>query len=79
MTFISYLTNITFEHGAVKTLGAEMDALGMKRPLIVTDRGLVAAATSPRSVTINGRFMPSASISAPSVFTAPCSKVMLVR
>ena len=43
MTFISYLTNITFEHGAVKTLGAEMDALGMKRPLIVTDRGLVAA------------------------------------
>ena len=39
MTFISYLTNITFEHGAVKTLGAEMDALGMKRPLIVTDRG----------------------------------------
>lgn len=43
MTLISYLTNITFEHGAVKTLGAEMDALGMKRPLIVTDRGLVAA------------------------------------
>jgi len=43
VTFISYLTNITFEHGAVKTLGAEMDALGMKRPLIVTDRGLVAA------------------------------------
>lgn len=43
MTLISYLTNITFEHGAVKTLGAEMDALGMQRPLIVTDRGLVAA------------------------------------
>ena len=43
MTMISYLTNITFEHGAVKTLGAEMEALGMKRPLIVTDRGLVAS------------------------------------
>lgn len=43
MTLISYLTNITFDHGAVKTLGAEMEALGMKRPLIVTDKGLVAA------------------------------------
>lgn len=43
MTMISYLTNITFEHGAVKTLGAEMDAFGMKRPLIITDKGLVAA------------------------------------
>lgn len=43
MTQISYLTNITFEHGALKTLGAELDALGVKRPLIVTDRGVVAA------------------------------------
>jgi len=43
VTLISYLTNITFDHGAVKTLGAEMEALGMKRPLIVTDKGLVAA------------------------------------
>lgn len=43
MTLISYLTNITFDHGAVKTLGSEMEALGMKRPLIVTDKGLVAA------------------------------------
>lgn len=43
MTLISYLTNITFDHGAVKTLGAEMDSLGMKRPLIVTDKGLMAA------------------------------------
>lgn len=43
MTQISYLTNITFEHGAVATLAAELEALGIRRPLIVTDRGVIAA------------------------------------
>ena len=43
MTAISYLTNITFDHGAVETLADDLRAFGVSRPLIVTDRGIVAA------------------------------------
>ncbi|HEY8567358.1 MAG TPA: iron-containing alcohol dehydrogenase [Beijerinckiaceae bacterium] len=43
MTDITYLTSIKFEHGAVEALPAELQALGMKRPLLVSDRGLAAA------------------------------------
>ena len=43
MTDITYLTSIKFDHGAVAGLPAELAALGVKRPLLVSDRGLEAA------------------------------------
>lgn len=41
MAVISYLTKIQFDFGAIKLLADEMKALGIKRPLIVTDKGIV--------------------------------------
>ncbi|WP_108658670.1 iron-containing alcohol dehydrogenase [Acuticoccus kandeliae] len=40
---INYLTKIRFGVGAIRELSEELTALGIERPLIVTDRGLVAA------------------------------------
>ncbi|WP_421693913.1 iron-containing alcohol dehydrogenase [Aestuariivirga sp.] len=42
MSTISYLTRIEFGEGQVSRLQEFLDALGVKRPLICTDRGLVA-------------------------------------
>ncbi|MFN3764283.1 MAG: iron-containing alcohol dehydrogenase [Aliihoeflea sp.] len=43
MSLITYLTRIQFESGAIKLLGDELKLLGVSRPLIVTDRGIVEA------------------------------------
>lgn len=43
MALITYLTKIQFDHGAVSLLADELHALGVSRPLIVTDRGVHAA------------------------------------
>ena len=43
MSLITYLTRIQFDHGAVGLLREEMDLLGVSRPLIVTDKGIVNA------------------------------------
>lgn len=43
MGLINYLTKIQFEFGAVGLLAEELKALGVSRPLIVTDAGIVAA------------------------------------
>jgi alcohol dehydrogenase class IV len=43
MALIQYLTRIQFDYGAIDTLAAELALIGAKRPLIVTDRGVVAA------------------------------------
>ncbi|SMF07107.1 Alcohol dehydrogenase, class IV [Tistlia consotensis] len=43
MTPILYLTRILFDFGALKVLAEELAALGVTRPLLVTDRGIVAA------------------------------------
>lgn len=40
---ISYLTRIEFEEGARRQLGAHAASVGIKKPLIVTDKGIVAA------------------------------------
>ena len=45
---ITYLTTILFDHGAVRHLAAEMKAVGITRPLLVTDRGVVAAGVAGR-------------------------------
>ena len=43
MALITYLTRIQLDHGALALLGEEMAALGITRPLVVTDRGIVHA------------------------------------
>lgn len=43
MALINYLTKIQFDHGAVSLLGEELGALGVDRPMIVTDRGIRGA------------------------------------
>ena len=43
MALITYLTRIQFDFGALKLLEAELQLLGMRRPLIVTDKGVIAA------------------------------------
>jgi len=59
MTVISYLTTINFDHGAIETLADELKAVGITRPLIVTDKGIAAAgilgqvrATLPNSLPV---------------------------
>jgi 4-hydroxybutyrate dehydrogenase len=42
MPTITYLTTIQFDFGVVKILGDEAKAVGISRPLVVTDKGLVA-------------------------------------
>lgn len=43
MSLITYLTRIQFERGAVKLLAEELALLNVDKPLIVTDKGVVAA------------------------------------
>ncbi len=43
MALITYLTRIQFDFGALNLLAEELKLLGMKRPLIATDKGVVAA------------------------------------
>jgi len=43
MALITYLTRIQFDFGALKLLESELQLLGVRRPLIVTDKGVIAA------------------------------------
>jgi 4-hydroxybutyrate dehydrogenase len=43
MALITYLTRIQFDFGALQLLDAELQLLGIRRPLIVTDKGVIAA------------------------------------
>lgn len=43
MATINYLTTIQFDFGAVKLLPTELERLGIRRPLLVTDKGVRAA------------------------------------
>ena len=43
MALINYITQIQFEFGAVGLLRQECERIGIRRPLIVTDRGVKAA------------------------------------
>ena len=43
MATITYLTTIQFDFGALRLLPAELQRLGIRRPLLVTDRGVVGA------------------------------------
>ena len=48
MALINYLTRIQIDFGALALLSAELDTIGMRRPLIVTDKGLVALGLTER-------------------------------
>jgi len=50
MAFIYYVTQIQFEHGAIKLLRQECDRIGITRPLIVTDPGVKAAGILQRAL-----------------------------
>lgn len=43
MALITYLTTIRFGAGTLAELPEDLDALGLRRPLVVTDRGVAAA------------------------------------
>ncbi|MBP0589523.1 iron-containing alcohol dehydrogenase [Paraburkholderia sp. LEh10] len=43
MSLITYITHIQFESGAVRLLKQECERIGIRRPLIVTDKGIKAA------------------------------------
>ncbi|MCL4801151.1 MAG: iron-containing alcohol dehydrogenase [Burkholderiales bacterium] len=48
MALISYLTTIDFDFGALGRLAEHLDRLGVRRPLVVTDHGVVAAGIAAR-------------------------------
>jgi alcohol dehydrogenase class IV len=50
MARITYLTGIEFGPGVITTLGAAVTELGMKRPLLVTDEGVVAAGLADKAL-----------------------------
>ena len=43
MPILQYLTTTHFDFGDVKVLGDELARLGVKKPLITTDKGVVSA------------------------------------
>ena len=43
MALINYITQIQFEFGAIDLLRQQCERVGIRRPLIVTDRGVKAA------------------------------------
>ncbi len=49
MPTINYLTRIEFDFGAIASLGAEIERMGLERPLLVTDRGIADAGILQRA------------------------------
>ena len=43
LALINYITTVRLDHGAVRGLAEDLAAAGMTRPLVVTDKGVVAA------------------------------------
>jgi 4-hydroxybutyrate dehydrogenase len=54
MAFIYYLTHIQFDHGAIATLKAECERVGIARPMIVTDKGVRAAGIVDKTIAALG-------------------------
>ena len=58
MALIQYLSRIHFEFGAVSVLGREISRLGISRPLVVTDKGVVSAGILDRALDAALPFAP---------------------
>ena len=54
MSLITYLTRIQFAAGAIGLLGEELALLGVSRPMIVTDKGIVKAGLLEATVAAAG-------------------------
>jgi 4-hydroxybutyrate dehydrogenase len=52
MALISYLTTIRFGCGVLSEISEDLDALSIRRPLIVTDKGVIAAGLVERLFTV---------------------------
>ena len=50
MPLIQYLSRIIFDFGAVATLGEELTRLQIKRPLLITDKGIAATGILQRAL-----------------------------
>jgi alcohol dehydrogenase class IV len=50
MATIGYLTTTVFDFGAIKSLPTELEALGIRRPLLVTDAGVQSAGIAAQVV-----------------------------
>lgn len=50
MALVQYLTKIQFDFGALQLLGEELTALELRRPLLVTDAGLVKLGLAQRAL-----------------------------
>jgi alcohol dehydrogenase class IV len=50
MAFINYVTQIQFEHGAIRHLSAECERVGIHKPLIVSDAGVRAAGVLQKAI-----------------------------
>ena len=50
MPTINYLTRIEFDFDAIASLGAEIERMGLERPLLVTDRGIADAGILQRAL-----------------------------
>ncbi|KJK25399.1 4-hydroxybutyrate dehydrogenase [Burkholderiaceae bacterium 16] len=50
MAFIYYLTHIHLDFGTIGQLKAECERIGIRRPLIVTDKGVVAAGVAQQAI-----------------------------
>ncbi|MDH4482560.1 MAG: iron-containing alcohol dehydrogenase [Rhodoferax sp.] len=54
MALINYITQINLDFGAISTLRAECERVGMRKPLIVTDAGVRAAGVLDRALAALG-------------------------
>lgn len=54
MAVINYITQIQFDFGAIKLTRAECERVGMRRPLVCTDKGVVAAGLLTRLTDVLG-------------------------
>ncbi|MHA1565355.1 MAG: iron-containing alcohol dehydrogenase [Alphaproteobacteria bacterium] len=64
MVQINYLTMIEFAAGALATLERTLIELGLSRPLLVTDRGIVEAGLARRTVAAMAAISPAATFDA---------------
>ncbi len=58
MAQIQYITQINFDFGAIRTLASECQRLGIRRPLLVSDRGIAAAGIVDRALAALGPELP---------------------
>ena len=50
MAIINYLTTIRLDYGALQALSEDMAAIGLKRPLIIADKGVTATGITQRVI-----------------------------